>query len=157
MSRTVNGSTWEFDPQDSTTQTFATRIRFDKGSVRRILVADFAQGTFIDTGATWPVDTYFKLDIVVERATGVLDLCMDGTPIFHDNTGVDVASRNITQASVSQVLQSGSTAANTIFVDDIAIDNPGTSPCGVAPKPLAPASKKTQARTALSRVWQIRH
>jgi hypothetical protein len=157
MSRTVNGSTWEFDPQDSTTQTFATRIRFDKGSVRRILVADFAQGTFIDTGATWPVDTYFKLDIVVERATGVLDLCMDGTPIFHDNTGVDVASRNITQASVSQVLQSGSTAANTIFVDDIAIDNPGTSPCGVAPKPLAPASKKTQARTALSRVRQIRH
>jgi hypothetical protein len=154
ISRISNGSTWEFDPQDSTTQLFATRVRFDKGAARKILVADFAQGTFADTGATWPIDTYFKLDIVVERATGMLDLCMDGTPIFHGDAGVDVASGNITQASVSQVLQSGSTAANTIFVDDIAIDNPGTSPCGVAPKPSAPSAALHPVRNALSQVRQ---
>jgi hypothetical protein len=157
ISRISNGSTWELDPQDSTTQKFAAQVRFDKSAARKILVKDFTQGTFVDTGATWPVDTYFKLDVVVERATGALDLCMDGTPIFHGDAGVAVASRNITQASVSQVLLSGSTAANTIFVDDIAIDNPGTSPCAVAPKPLAPASKRQPAQTALSHVRKPRH
>jgi hypothetical protein len=157
ISRISNGSTWEFDPQDSTTQLYVARVKFDKGAARKIFVEDYVQGQFVDTGATWPVDTYFKLDIVVERATGMLDLCMDGAPIFHGDAGIDVASSNITQASVSQVLQSGSTAANTIFVDDIAIDNPGTSPCGAAPKPFAPTATRHPLRTALSSVRPLRH
>jgi hypothetical protein len=141
ISQNSNGSTWAFAPADSTTQKFAAEVRFDKGAARRILVKDVVQGIFVDTGAAWPIDTYFKLDVVVERATGVLDLCMDGLSIFHGGAGTNVASGNITQASISQVLQSGSTAGNTVFVDDLAIDNPSVSPCGVAPKPSASSAQ----------------
>lgn len=129
ISRLTNGASWEFDPQDFANGLVAARVRFDKLAARSIQVRDFASGAFVDTGAQWPIDTYFTVKVVIERATGVMDICMDGAPIFHGDTGASVGSRNITDIAILQGLQANSTAGNTLFVDDVVVDNAPAGGC----------------------------
>jgi hypothetical protein len=152
ISRLTNGATWEFDPQDFANGLVVARVRFDKLAARNIQVRDFENATFVNTGAQWPIDTYFNLKVIVDRATGVMDICMDGTQIFHDAVGSSVGSVNITDAGILQTLQTGTTANNTIFVDDIVIDNSAIGTCsGVAPSPMTPAHSSTAQRKPIAR------
>jgi len=155
ITRTTNGSTWEFDPQDFTHGLVITRVRLDKLATRNIMVPDFAQGMFVNTGAQWPVDTYFNLAIIVERATGVMDVCMDGVSIYHDAAGISVGGTEITDVAIMQALQSNSTANNTTFVDDLVIDNSAVGTCSGLPliagaaESSADAPRQRAARSAL--------
>jgi len=152
ISRLTNGATWEFDPQDFANGLVVARVRFDKLAARNIQVRDFENATFVNTGAQWPIDTYFNLKVIVERATGVMDICMDGTQIFHDAVGSSVGSANITDAGILQTLQTGTTANNTIFVDDVVIDNSAIGTCsGVAPSPTTPVHSPTAQRKPIAR------
>ena len=128
LSRTSNGASWELDPQDSSSGLVATRLMFDRGASRDIKVVTYPGATFTSIG-TWPVDTYFTIKVIVERATGAMKVCMNGTQIYDDPDGTSVAGKNITDLAVLQVKGSGQSASNTLFLDDVAIDNPGASAC----------------------------
>jgi len=130
LSRTGNGASWEFDPQDFANGLVVARVRFDKLAARNIQVRDFVGGTFVNTGAQWPVDTYFTIKVVVERATGAMDVCVDGTLIHHDGNGATVGSRNVTDVAILQGLQASSSAGNTLMADDFVIDNAPAGGCG---------------------------
>lgn len=138
LTRTTNGATWEFDPQDSSQGLVATRLRLNRtGNLIELL--NFDTGAYTTIG-TWTADTYFNLKMVVERATGALEVCKDGVSIFTDNTGNTVAGKNITDLAVLQVSGTGQTASNTILFDDVVIDNPATGGCGSSPIAPSPAA-----------------
>ncbi|HJT97296.1 MAG TPA: hypothetical protein VJ696_03195 [Rhodanobacteraceae bacterium] len=130
ISHNTNGASWDFTPFDAAAQQAVTTVRFDKGAAHNILLPDKTQaGAFVATGATWTADTYFNFAVVVDRASGALDLCVDGASVYHDDTGKHVTGSNVTQADFRQFLQSGSTAANTFLVDDVMIANAETGGC----------------------------
>lgn len=128
LSRTSNGASWELDPQDSSSGLVATRLMFDRGTSRDIKVITYPSGTFTSIG-TWPTDTYFSIKVVIERATGAMKVCMNGAQIYDDPNGASVAGKNITDMAVLQVKGTGQSASNTLFLDDVAIDNPGAISC----------------------------
>lgn len=146
LTRTTNGATWEFDPQDSSQGLVATRLRLNRtGNLIELL--NFDTGAYTTIG-TWTADTYFNLKMVVERATGALEVCKDGVSIFTDNTGNTVAGKNITDLAVLQVSGTGQTASNTILFDDVVIDNPATGGCGASP--IAPSAATSFSPTSVS-------
>lgn len=146
ISHASNGAVWEIVPEDFSLGLAAARVRFDKTVGHEIRVFDFVQNSYVDTGASWTQDAYFHLEIVVERATGTLDVCIDGAPIFHDASGASVAGENVTAAAISQFLQSNTTAANTLFVDNLVVDNAGTPSCGASPSPIRNGKRASDRR-----------
>jgi len=136
ITRATAGATYELNPQDPVNGTVSTLLRFDRGASRAILMPNFTTGQFVDTGAVWPVDTYFDLLMKFDRATGALEVCMDGVSIYNGTTAV--SSRYIGNVVARQISQTGSTAGNTMDVDDLVISNTDTV-TSCAP-PQAPAS-----------------
>jgi hypothetical protein len=134
ISRTTNGASWEFDPQDSSLGLVTTRLQFNRGSAasHTIQVTDFVNGTTVDTGVQWPVDTYFNIKFIVNRDTSAMTICKDGASIYEDPDGNSVAGPGITDLAVLQVAATGQTANNTIYFDDVTIDNPATASCSGA-------------------------
>jgi len=139
ISSTTNGASWEITPQDSSTGLVVTRLQFDRAAAHDIkVITNYTTGTFTATGATWPVDTYFNIKFIVERATGALKICMNGTQIYDDPAGASVAGENVTDLAALQVPVTGQTAGNKLLLDDVVIDNPGVGTCSGAVEPLSP-------------------
>jgi hypothetical protein len=134
ISRTTNGASWEFDPQDSSQGLVSVKMQFDRAATRNIQILNFNTSAYTVIG-TWDIDTYANIRVVVERATGTLDVCKGATTLLHDTSGDYLAGENITDLAVLQVLSAGTTVNNTILVDDVVVDNPATwGGCG-SPRP----------------------
>jgi subtilisin family serine protease len=133
ITRTTDGSTYEINPQDPVNGTVSTLLRFDRGVARAIQIADFSTGLYVNTGAVWPLDTYFDLLMKFNRSTGALQVCIDGVSIYNGTTAV--ASPYIGNVVARQISQTGSTAGNFLNVDDLVINNTDSVPaCSVPPE-----------------------
>src|SRR5690606_16556558 len=98
LSRLTNGASWRFNPQDPAAGLVTTILQFERSATRNIQAITFdalGNGTLVDTGAFWPVDTYFNFKAIVNRDTGALKLCMDGVQIYEDPSGNGTAGLDI--------------------------------------------------------------
>lgn len=124
ITRLTNGATYEINPQDPLNGTVSTRVRFDRAATRAILIPDFTAGLFVDTGAVWPLDTYFDLKIQFNRAAGTVEVCVDNNSIYLGSSAV--SSPYIGNVAAGQIASTGSTANNFMSVDDVVISNTDT-------------------------------
>jgi len=132
ISRTTNGASWRFNPQDPDAGMVTTIVQFDRAAARDIQAIQFdsaGNGTFVNTGAQWPVDTYFNFKVISNRATGALKLCVDGAQIYSDPSGAGTAGLDIVNLAVAQTTGSGQTASNTFDVDDLVVEYQATDDC----------------------------
>jgi len=124
ITQATAGATYEVNPQDPLNGTVSTIVRFDRGPARAILMPNFTTGLLVNTGAVWPLDTYFDLLMKFNRSTGAVEVCINGVSIFNGTSAV--ASPFIGNVVARQVSQTGSTAGNFLSVDDLVIDNTDT-------------------------------
>lgn len=147
ITRTTAGATYEVNPQDPLNGTVSTIVRFDRGAGRAILIPNFTTGLFVDTGAVWPLDTYFDLLMKFNRSTGALEVCIDGVSIYNGTTAV--ASPYIGNVVARQISQSGSTAGNFLSVDDLVVNNTDTvATCTPPEAPLSVRNAETGERVS---------
>ena len=135
LSRTTNGANWRFNPQDPDAGLVTTIVQFNRAATRDIQAIVFdanGAGTFTNTGAQWPVDTYFNFKVIVDRTNGALKMCVDGSQIYEDASGNGTAGHDIMNLAIAQVTGSGQTANNTFDVDDVLVEYQTTNDC-VAP------------------------
>ncbi|MBN8726081.1 MAG: S8 family serine peptidase, partial [Xanthomonadales bacterium] len=135
LSRTTNGASWRFDPQDPAAGLKTTLVQFDRAAARNIqaIVFDAAgNGTFVNTGAQWPVDTYFNFKVIVDRVNGALKMCVNDSSIYTDPSGNGTAGHDIANLAISQTVATNQTANNTFDVDDVVVEYQTTDDC-VAP------------------------
>jgi hypothetical protein len=131
MTATTNGASWSIEPQDSTQGIVSTRLRFVRAT-SNIQIIDWTTSTYTTIpGTSWTAGTYMDMKFVIERATGAMKICKDGIEIYDDPIGNSVAGENITDLAALQVTGSGQTAGNTLFLDDVTIDNPATFSCSL--------------------------
>ena len=123
ISRTTNGASWYFQPQDPDAEMLTTYVRFNRtgNSIDTILWSG-GSGTFTPTGATFTADTYFNLKLLVDRATSNVRICKDGVQIYETTSGNGTTGgNNVTNMVFQQVTGSGQTANNTFFADNLDI------------------------------------
>ena len=141
LSRTTNGATWQFNPQDPAAGLVTTILQFERSVERKIQAIEFqgdGSGVLVDTGAAWPIDEYFKIRTIVNRETGALKHCMNDVQIYEDLTGAAAAGLNIANVAISQAVASGQTANNTMLVDDLLIEYVNSFNC-VEPLTVTPS------------------
>ena len=126
ITRTTNGAIYDFNPQDPVAGVVSTLVRFDKAAARSIQVANFSTGLYEATGATWPLATYFNLDVIFNRAAGTVQVCVDGTSIYSGANAV--SSVYIGNVVAKQTAASSTTSGNTMDVDDLTFGDTNTPP-----------------------------
>ncbi len=144
------GATWDFAPQDPSSGSVITRVRFLKGAGNKIQALDpSAPGAgsdgYVDTGATWTGGaTYFDVKVIAKRSDSTYKVCLNNTQIYA-STGF---SNNIGNIAIIGNKGTG-TQNNLLDVDNVVIDNinagncDGTGGALVAPtvaKAFSPAS-----------------
>ncbi len=133
LSRTGAGASWRLKPQDPDAGLVTTIVQFDRALARDIQVIDYSTGTLVNTGAQWPVDTYFNFKVIVDRISGALDLCIDGASIYSDPSGAGTAGHNIKSAAISQSPGAGQSAGNTLDADDLRVEYTPYGQCDGVP------------------------
>ena len=133
ISRTTNGATFDLNPQDPVAGVVSTLVRFDKTAARPIQVANFSTGFYEPTGAQWPINTYFDIAMIFDRAAGSVELCFNGTSIYN---GTDaVASPYIGNVNARWTGQTSTTSGNTMDVDELFFGDSNTPPACAPPAP----------------------
>ncbi len=153
LTRTTNGATWEFNPQDPASGVVSTLIRFDKGAARQIQIPNFVTGLFEPTGASWPLAEYFTLSVAFNRAARTMEVCVNGTSIYSGSNGV--SSPYIGNLVARQVGQASTTAGNTFDIDDFSVGASDTAPVCAPPAPtvsktFAPVGVETATPSVLT-------
>lgn len=74
----TGGADYDVAPQSPTQGFLTARVNFRFTGPIRVLDG----GTFVDTGATWPVNTWFTLGITVDPENDMIDYTIDGTSIY---------------------------------------------------------------------------
>lgn len=142
LSRLTNGATWRFNPQDPAAGLVTTILQFERSTTRNIQAITFdalGNGTFVNTGAFWPIDTYFNFKAIVNRDTGALKLCMNGAQIYEDGSGNGTAGLNIANVAISQATGTGQTANNTMLVDDLVVEYVNSYDCVASTHTVTPS------------------
>ncbi|MDX9765268.1 MAG: lamin tail domain-containing protein, partial [Chiayiivirga sp.] len=134
LSQITNGASWRFNPQDPAANLVTTILQFERSATRNIQAISFdstGNGTFVNTGAFWPVDAYFNIEAIVNRSTGALKLCLDGVQVYEDASGNGTAGLDIANVAISQATGTGQTANNTMLVDDLVVEYVNSYDCPV--------------------------
>ncbi|HRO86767.1 MAG TPA: GEVED domain-containing protein [Chiayiivirga sp.] len=114
------GAYLEFTPQDPANAAVTTRIRFSGAASRDIQTVDWSASSYVPTGETWPLDTYFEIKLLVDRVTDNVRICKDGTQIYETTNGSGTTGfNNVENFVLSQTSGTGQTAARTYDVDDL--------------------------------------
>ena len=120
----VNGTPFDFTPQDPGAGSIVSRVRFMNNAAKDIMVLDPGTGTYVATGSSWTPATYFTIKVVTARATKNIEVCLNGASIY---TGAGYAS-NTTNVAFSGT--KGATTPNNILdIDNFVLDNSNTGGC----------------------------
>ncbi|MBL0163680.1 MAG: hypothetical protein IPP82_08615 [Xanthomonadales bacterium] len=126
ITRNTNGSSFDLNPQDPVAGVVSTLVRFDKAVAQQIQIVNWSTGFYEPTGATWPTATYFDISMAFDRVGGTVRVCLNGASIYNGPNAV--SSPYIGNAVAKHVAASGTTAGNTMDVDDMVIANTDTPP-----------------------------
>lgn len=124
------GANFELDPQDPDAGAVTTRIRFSGAAGRSIDVVDWDNLVYTPTGATWPLDTYFNLKLLVDRATNNIRLCIDGAQVYETTDGTGTTGNNtVENVAVLQLSGAGQSSGRTYDVDDLDVTYSNSYEC----------------------------
>ena len=126
ITRTTNGATFDLNPQDPVAGVVSTLVRFDKAVTQQVQIVNWTTGLYEPTGATWTAGTYFDVTMIFNRAAKTVQVCINGASIY--NGANAVSSPYIGNVVAKQTAQTGTTAGNTMDVDDLVFGDSDTPP-----------------------------
>ncbi len=135
ISNVGSGSTQWFSPIDQTAGIVNTRVIFQPNGEVEVLRPGLSPGDppFFDVVATYAEDEFIHVSVIVERATSMLKLCLNGVTVYNGPGFAPVIER----LELTSGMESGSQGSSASW-DDIQISYSGVDDCDIKPRQFFP-------------------